>query len=56
MESKFKEAVVISVVDGYNLECIAKDVTWGVALSTIPVISVSDLLSLVIIQIHCNFI
>ena len=55
-ESKCEEVVVISTVDGYNLECIAVDTTWGVAFHGIPIISVDDLLLLLIIQIHCNFI
>ena len=55
-EYKCEEVVVTSVVDGYDLECITEDATWGVVLDDIPVISVSDLLSLLIIQIHCNFI
>ena len=45
-----------AAVDGYDLECIAEDSTWSVAFDDIPVISVSDFLSLLIIQIYYNFI
>ena len=51
-----EDVVVTSAMNGYDLQCIAEDITWGVALNDIPVISVSNLLSLLIIQIHCNFI
>ena len=56
MESKFEEVIVLSTVNGYNLERIVEDATWGVAFGDIPAASVDDLLSLVIIQINCNFI
>ena len=55
-KSKCEETVVISTVDGYNLECMVEDETWGVAFHGIPVICVGDLLLLLIIQIHYNFI
>ena len=45
-----------SVVDGYDPKFIEEDAPWGVAFDEIPVISVSDLLSLLTIQIHYNFI
>ena len=53
---KCEVAVVTIAVDGYDLECIPENVTWGIALNNISVIGVSDLLSLLIIQIHYNFI
>ena len=56
VKSKREETVVISAVYGYDLECTVEDTVWGVTFNDIPVISVSDLLSLLIIQIHCNFI
>ena len=54
-ESKYKEVLVTSAVDGYDRECITEDATWGISLDVIPVISASDLLSLLIIQIHSSF-
>ena len=55
-ESKCEEVVVTSAVDGYDLEFITEDATWVVVFNNIPVISVGNLLSLLIIQIHYNFI
>ena len=51
-EYKYNQAAVTSAVDGYYLECVAEDITRCVEFDDIPVISVSDLLSLIIIQIH----
>ena len=34
-------------MDGYDLECIAKDTAWCVSFGFIPVVGVCDLLSLV---------
>ena len=42
-------------MDGCNLEFIAEDATRGATFDDIPIISVSDLLLLLMIQIHCNF-
>ena len=55
-EYKCEEAVVTSAVVWYNLECITEDATWRVAFDNLTVISVGDSLSLLITQIHCNFI
>ena len=46
--------VVISGVDGYDLECMAEDAVWGVAVSVASVVGAGDLLLLVITQIYCN--
>ena len=45
-----------STADGYDLDYIAEDETWGAAFNDFPVIIVGDLPSLLIIQIHCSFI
>ena len=45
-----------SAIDAYDLECMAEDATWGVALDGIPIINVGDLLSLIITQINYDFI
>ena len=55
-ESKCKVAAVTSSMDRHDLECITEDTTWGVVFDDIPIIRVGDLLSLKIIQIHCNFV
>ena len=55
-KSKCEVLVVFSAVDEYDLECIVEDATWGVAFSVTPLIGIDNLLSLVIIQIHCDFI
>ena len=55
-EYKCEEAVVNYDVNRYDIERIVEDATWGVVFNDILVIHGSDLLSLLIIQIHCNFI
>ena len=43
-------------VDRYDLKCIEEDEAWSIALNVIPVVVVGDLLFLLIIQIHNNYI